>query len=119
MINGNLEQFLDTGWYMESTLFLRGFVYWCEAQTNSLTKITRFFVYRWRAETTDNRYYHEQIKNGDVIDFEFVLDIYHNDIDNLKKQFLLAPIFDGKSFWEVESEIAWLDEGEPIYLVDK
>lgn len=31
--------------------------------------------------------------------------------DDVKEQFLKAKIFDGKSFWEVEKELAWYDEG--------
>ena len=30
MINANLEQFLDTGWFSEATLYLNGYTYWCE-----------------------------------------------------------------------------------------
>ena len=30
--------------------------------------------------------------------------------NDVKEQFLKAKIFDGKSFWEVEKELAWYDE---------
>ena len=30
--------------------------------------------------------------------------------NGVKEQFLKAKIFDGKSFWEVEKEMAWYDE---------
>ena len=30
MINAKLEQFLDTGWFNEATLYLNGYTYWCE-----------------------------------------------------------------------------------------
>ena len=44
MINGYTDIFLDTGWYMESTIYYNGFIYWCEAQTDSDTGITHFLV---------------------------------------------------------------------------
>ena len=43
MINGNLEQFLDTGWFNEATLFYKGYIYWCEAQFDE-KKQTNFFL---------------------------------------------------------------------------
>ena len=42
--------------------------------------------------------------------------MYDQDMDVIKKKFLEAPIFDGKTFWQVENEIAWLDEGKPIVI---
>lgn len=35
-------------------------------------------------------------------------------MEMLKKQFLIAPIFEGKSFWQVEKDLTWVDEGEPL-----
>ncbi len=32
----------------------------------------------------------------------------------IKKRFLESAIYDGKTFWDAEKELAWLDEGEPI-----
>lgn len=37
MINGDLDQFLDTGWYTESTIYYKGHIFWCESD-NSLEK---------------------------------------------------------------------------------
>ena len=36
----------------------------------------------------------------------------HNDVSMQKclEAFLDAPIFDGKTFWEAESEIEWVDD---------
>ena len=50
MINGLLDQFLDTGWYTEATLFYNGFIYWCEAQSDLTTNTTTFFIDKWAAE---------------------------------------------------------------------
>lgn len=116
MINGYTDIFLDTGWYMESTIYYNGFIYWCEAQTNSDTGITHFFVDRWKATTSDNILYNEYRNEGKLVDYSTVYEAYDKDMDVLKKKFIEAPIFDGKSFWQVEKEIAWLDEGEPICI---
>ena len=42
--------------------------------------------------------------------YQKVFDIYGNSEEEVKEEFLKAKIFDGKSFWEVEKEIAWYDE---------
>ena len=50
------------------------------------------------------------IKDRDVVDYSTVLDVWGDSPDDVKPIFLSAKIFDGKSFWEVEKEIAWYDE---------
>ena len=114
MINGYTEQFLDTGWYTESTLYYNGYAYWFEATTDQYTGATHFFVDRWRATTTDNILYNEYHKDGKIVDYSTVYENDATDMDFIKRSFLEAPIFDGKTFWEVEKEIAWLDEGPAI-----
>jgi hypothetical protein len=114
MINGLLSDFIDTGWYTESTLFYKDHIYWCEGTTNFDTGITTFFVDSWKAYTNDNLYYHSCVNKGHRIDYKRVYEVTGHDIDYIKKQFLTAPIFDGKSFWDVEKELVWLDEGAPI-----
>ena len=114
MINGYVDNFLDTGWYSESTIFYNGYVYWCEVSTDPATNITHFFVNRWKATTSDNILYNEYHKDGKIVDYSTVFEEYDNDMDILKRKFLEAPIFDGKTFWQIEKEVAWLDEGKPI-----
>lgn len=115
MINGNINQFLDTGWYSEATLFYRGYIYWCEADTDFSTDITRFQVSRWMAQKGEDMLYHSILdENKEPLHYEKVLDISDKDMDKLKKEFLQAPIFDGKTFWQAENQIAWLEEGTPI-----
>ena len=119
MINGNLEDFLDTGWYMESTLFYHGYVYWCEGYTEPDTEISTFFVDSWRAKCEDNKFYHEyRTTKNELLDEKRVFEEYGPDMDLLKKHFLEAKIFDGKSFWEVEKNLIWVDEDTPIYVKD-
>lgn len=112
MINGNINQFLDTGWFSEATLFYNGYIYWLEAQTNDIETI--FFIDCWKAENENNKYYHSQLNNDGTLSWKRVLEIHDTDLDLIKKQFLESPIFEGKTFWQVKNQLAWLDEGPPI-----
>ena len=106
MINANLEQFLDTGWFSEATLYLNGYTYWCEGCWNEeREKPMHFFVYKYESVVVDEIY--TKPKNSN---YQKVFDIYGNSEEEVKEEFLKAKIFDGKSFWEVEKEIAWYDE---------
>ena len=114
MINGNLDQFLDTGWYSECTLYLDGYIYWCEDQYDSENSLHKFFVDKWCARNEDNKYYHSILNSDGEPDWNRIYEDSDSDIDIIKKRFLEAKLFDNKTFWDVESEIAWLDEAEPI-----
>ena len=106
MINANLEQFLDTGWFSEATLYLNGYTYWCEGCWNEeREKPMHFFVYKYESVVVDKIY--TKPKNSN---YQKVFDIYGNSEEEVKEEFLKAKIFDGKSFWEVEKELAWYDE---------
>ena len=106
MINANLEQFLDTGWFSEATLYLNGYTYWCEGCWNEeREKPMHFFVYKYESVVVDKIY--TKPKNSN---YQTVFDIYGNSEEEVKEEFLKAKIFDGKSFWEIEKEIAWYDE---------
>ena len=79
IINADLSQFLDNGWYTEASLFYNGYIYWCEAQWHmEKEKKIHFFVYRFKAKNIDNLYY-ETTDTSEP--FEFVLDILGNDIE--------------------------------------
>ena len=112
MINGNLEIFLDTGWFSEALLYLNGRAYWCEAQYDDATGKNHFFVY------SDNKYCHAILNQDGTFDWSYAYEDYDSDRDLIKKRFLQAKIFDGKTFWEVESEIAWLEDDDPVYEQD-
>ena len=108
MINANLEQFLDSGWYNEATLFYKGYIYWCEGTWDIIqNNIFNFFVYRFKAKNIDNKYF-ERLLDDEPFKYEF--EMFSTNKEDVKKHFLKAKIFEGKSFWEVEPELAWLDE---------
>lgn len=114
MINGYLEQFLDTGWYSEATLYYNGYIYWCEAQYNANTKITKFFVDRWAVENEENTYYHSILEEDGTLKWSRVFETESEDLNLIKKQFLETPIFEGKNFWQIEKQVAWLEESTPV-----
>ena len=108
MINANLEQFLDTGWYNEATLYYNGYIYWCEGSWDmSKEKPMHFVVYRFPAIIINDKYY-ERIETSDP--YEYVYDIWGSGEADVKEEFLQAKIFEGKSFWEVERELGWYEE---------
>ena len=114
MINGNLEQFLDTGWFTDATLFLNGYIYWCESRFDENAKVSNFCVDKWKVQNEDNKYFHSILNSNGTLDWTRIYEDSYSDIELIKKRFLEATIFDGKTFWQVESELAWLDEAEPI-----
>ena len=114
MINGLLDQFLDTGWFTEATLVYNGFIYWCEAQSDLTTNTTTFFIDKWAAENEDNLYYHSLLEPDGTLIWKRVFEISDTDMERIKQRFLEAPIFEGKTFWQVEKDIAWLDESQSI-----
>ena len=114
MINGKLEQFLDTGWYSEAAMFYKGNVYWCEAQKMHNSDEILFFVDRWAATNEDNICYHSLINKDGEMQWKRVFEASSTDLSRIKRQFLEAPIFEGKTFWQIEREVAWLEEGEAI-----
>ena len=112
MINGNLENFLDTGWITEATLYYNGFAYWFEGYYKPEIEKWTYFVNRWRAKLSDDMCTSRYILNDDIVDFEKVFELKNTDVkmEKAREIVLNAPIFDGKCFWEVESELIWVDE---------
>ena len=42
----------------------------------------------------------------------------HKDLDFIKETFLKSPVFEGKSFWEVEKKLAWLDHSGHSVIIN-
>ena len=116
MINGSLDQFLDTGWYSEATIYYNGYIYWLEGYTKPEIHMHFFFIDRWRALLNDDMHYCEYRLNNRLVDYKRIYEISANDMDILKRRFLEAPVFDGKTFWEIEDNLIWADEDEPIEI---
>lgn len=115
MIYADLNQFLDTGWFQEATLYYKGHTYWCEGTWDHCKeKPMHFFVYRYKSDLHVDKkgtiYTTRTLVNGDWVDYSTVLDVWGYGEEDVKELFLKAKIFDGKSFWEVEKELASYDE---------
>lgn len=111
MKKSELEQFLDTGWHNDATLYYNGRIYWCEGMFNSNSNKFEFSVESWDVEIIDNTYFISKTTlNGQYLNYDVVFEIEVDNPDQAKKQFLEAKIFEGKSFWEREYELMWLEE---------
>ena len=110
MINAELEQFLGTGWYSEATLYLNGYTYWCEGYWDMTRKPSmHFFVYKYRSKIVNQRYT-QRLDNDIIGNYDIAFETWGENEDVVKAEFLKSKIFEGKSFWKVEEEIAWYDE---------
>lgn len=122
MINGDLNQFLDTGWYSEAELFYNDHLYWCEGWRNQVTSDFTFYVRTQKVKMdSDFVYYSYLTMDGEPVDYKVIYKVTDVDFDRIKRDFLKAKIFEGKSFWEVEKEIVWMDSEDydhPIYVAD-
>ena len=109
MINGNLEQFLDTGWWnADATIFYKGFIYFLDGYFDD-KDIMHLRIMKWRAKNIDNKTFEDILgPDGDFTDDSEIWMEGPNE-DALREKFLKAKIWEGKSFWEVEKELAWLD----------
>ena len=110
MINANLSQFLDNGWYNECELYYKGYVYFCEGDVDlsrNTDKLFHFYIYKYPVEIVEDIYYKRKYTNYTD---ELIYDKYAHDEYEMKEIFLSSKIFEGKSFWEVEKEIAWYEE---------
>ena len=109
MINGNLSQFLDTGWWnADATIYYKDHIYFLDGAFNDKHQM-QLSIRKWRAKNIDNKIYENVLdSNGNLIDYkEFKIEAATEEA--LREKFLKATIWDGKSFWEVEKELAWLD----------
>lgn len=76
MHNGDIAQFLDTGWFTESTIWYKDYIYWCEGSTDFDTGRCHFWIYKWRADMDEEYYFHSYKKaDGDYLDYETAYDI--------------------------------------------
>ena len=70
-----------------------------------------FFVNSWEADIIEDRYYKSKKDlDGQFMNFKEIYRETNDDMDYVRKSFLEANIFEGKSFWEIEPELKWLEE---------
>ena len=93
MINGNPHEFLDHVYSGQDTVYLyHGIKYWCQGYVRPGTHIWHMEVFQYQPPSDDNIWEYDSIMMTECME-----------------AFIEAPIFDGKCFWEAESEIEWVD----------
>ena len=122
MINGDLSQLLDNGWYGEVQLFYNDHLYCCEGWRNHETSDFTFYGRKQKVKlNSDFVYYSYVTTDGEPVDYKVIYEATDVDIDRIKRDFLKAKIFEVKSFWKVEKNIVWMDSEDydhPIYAPD-
>ena len=92
MINGDVNEFVDGLYYGDERIFLyndkKYFI-----QGYGVDGKPTLFLETWEPPSDDYIWQH----SGDGYSYPV-------------EDFLAAPIFDGKTFWEVEQEIEWVDD---------
>ena len=92
MINGDVNEFVDGLYYGDERIFLyNGQKFFIEGLT--INGKNHLMLDRWEPES-----------EGYIWEGESECGSY------CVEDFLAAPIFDGKTFWEVEQEIEWVDD---------
>lgn len=117
MINGNINEFISGLYYGDERVFVYNGVkyfiqgYMCD---NALT----LFLDIWDSVSSDSFPLED-----DYDDYDRKIKASENTVKAYKyywrqagdkhnypvEQFLQTPLFDGKTFWEVEQEIEWVD----------
>ncbi len=109
MINGKLSQFLDTGWWNgDATIYYKKHIYFLDSYVDKKGSM-HLRIMKWKAKNIDNKTYEDVLDlEGKFTDFSQIEMEAPNE-EMLREKFLKEKIWEGKSFWEVEKELAWLD----------
>ncbi len=95
MINGNAGNFIDELYYQDHYAIFRGeklFFNGCQCKVDNDKKIVSATLEIYNLKTNEVLFSTEQESPSECI-----------------KRFEDAPIFNGKTFWQAEGEIEWVD----------
>ena len=93
MINGDPHEFVDHLYSGQDTVYLfHGVKYWSQGYTDEDKTVWHIEVFQYQPPSDDFSWEHTS-----------------DSVTDCMEAFLSAPIFDGKTFWEAESEIEWVD----------
>ena len=95
MKDADVNYFLDTLYYDDHTVIYNGKKYFFNAVGTDENGISHFEIYKYGL-------------NGE--NFEVVYSISDPDVEVCATDFIDKKIFDGKSFWEAESEMTEIDD---------
>ena len=91
MINGNSQEFIDGLYYGDERFFVYcKKKYFIQGYCENEDYVLEIYI----IEPSDNKFHWKAI----------------SDTDYPIEQFEMLKIFNGKTFWEVESEIEWVDD---------
>ena len=89
MKNGDVYEFVDRIYYGDELWFIYDG--------------KKYFLEGWIEHNTLNLYLYEMTKNGET--YTWKGDAKHYPVES----FIKAKIWNGKSFWEVEHDMTWVD----------
>lgn len=107
MINGYLSQFLDTGWMNDAELYYKGKIYFTECFHDGDQYVVT--VASWHVKKVTNTEYDDDPTPEEKDKWVIVYKDSSPAEDEAREKFLKAPFFEGKSFWEIEPEVEWLE----------
>lgn len=92
MNGGSVTDFVDRIYSCQDTVFVyHGIKYWFQGYTLSKDNV------------------HMEVFQYEPPSEEYLWEYNGKSIDECQKAFLSAPMFDGKTFWEAEKDITWVD----------
>ena len=93
MIGGDPNEFLDRIYSCQDTIFrYKGIKYWFQGYMPNINTV------------------HMEVTQYQPQSEQSVWEYDGDTIEECQQAFIKAPIFNGKSFWNVEPDIEWLDE---------
>lgn len=93
MIGGNPNEFLESVYSGQDTVFIyKGIKYWCQGYVQDDGR-SYMEVFQYQPANEENVWSYTGVTAKEC---------FH--------AFLDAPIFDGKTFWDAEQEIEWVDD---------
>lgn len=102
-----LDQFLDTGWMNGAELFYHGCIYRTECCKSGNKYLA--FAYSWRARKISSDEYIDDFTPEEKEHWCKVFERTASTEEGAREALLNEPIFEGKTFWEAEREIEWLE----------
>ncbi len=96
MEGGNVNEFLDSITYQDTAVLFRGKRY-C---FNPISPISEESQYAWDIYIWSGKHDEDEIP---------VASFAGKSPEECLKKFLASPIWDGKTFWEAEQEMTWVD----------
>lgn len=92
MIGGDVNEFVDRIYSCQDTVYVyKGIKYW------------------FQGYMSDKKTVHMEIFQYQPPSDRYVWEYDGTTVEECHRAFLQAPIFDGKTFWEIERDVEWVD----------